>query len=432
AERFNVLLSTLKETETNSACSWSSWCWRYGASAMAVFPCRVGSTHQAALPPVCVAGSDLPCAPQHVKTLKVHSRVKCLFKGNVAFVPTQRCVVTKTALRRGIDAFPPVRNSPQRNQPLRAPPSTGTPQPLELPKEWAGPSHGVPLVSFEVPLDYRMLITALEGEPDLSGEDDPAALLPSGQSEILDADLGMMAMLARATKRIGLEWKPPPCPEPSRLDDWYFGVAHAGSQGPTPVPFFSEVYDKLTEMCTATFTARKHSSGLSSLTTLDGGAARVYTEVPLVERLVVTRMCPSTASTWRGKPLLPSRAHRHSSALIGSGYVTCGEAASTLHEGGSENSGLPRTLRYVRQRETDKTRFLNSPVSQTCFFGNAVENFAQQISAAQKQTEALLPPTALQERVNVPLLPPEEGQVEKILGRGVLDGRIPDRTLPSR
>ncbi|RXN21499.1 interferon-induced very large GTPase 1-like protein [Labeo rohita] len=40
-------------------------------------------------------------------------------------------------------------------------------------------------------------------------------------------------------------------------------------------------------------------------------------------------------------------------------------------------------------RETDKIRFLNAPVSQTGLFGDAVENFAQQFSAAQKQTEAI-------------------------------------------
>ncbi len=40
-------------------------------------------------------------------------------------------------------------------------------------------------------------------------------------------------------------------------------------------------------------------------------------------------------------------------------------------------------------RESDKMWFLNAPVSQTGLFGDAVENFAQQFSAAQKQTEAI-------------------------------------------
>ncbi len=181
------------------------------------------------------------------------------------------------------------------------------------------------------------------------------------------------------------------------------------------------------------------SSGSSSLTTLDGGAARGYMEIPPVERSVAMQLCPNTAATWRGNPLLPSRACRYSSALTGSAYAACGEAASALHamallqvhqakalrdlhEGGHD----PEVLKELRtatdlalratkvtarslgramstmvvqerhlwlcladMRESDKMRFLNAPVSQTGLFGDAVENFAQQFSAAQKQTEAI-------------------------------------------
>ncbi len=41
-----------------------------------------------------------------------------------------------------------------------------------------------------------------------------------------EPDLKITAMLSRATKRVGLEWRKPPC-----LDDWFLGVACAGSQG---------------------------------------------------------------------------------------------------------------------------------------------------------------------------------------------------------
>ncbi len=35
-----------------------------------------------------------------------------------------------------------------------------------------------------------------------------------------ESDLEMMAKLSRAAERVGLEWRKPPCPEPSRLDDF--------------------------------------------------------------------------------------------------------------------------------------------------------------------------------------------------------------------
>ncbi len=45
-------------------------------------------------------------------------------------------------------------------------------------------------------------------------------------------------------------------------------------------------------------------------------------------------------------------------------------------------------LTLADMRESDKHRFLDFPISQAGLFGEAVENFAHQFSAAQKQTEA--------------------------------------------
>ncbi len=52
---------------------------------------------------------------------------------------------------------------------------------------------------------------------ELSGEEDLSALPPSGTIAIPELDLEMTAMLSRAAERVGLEWRPPPCSEPSRL-----------------------------------------------------------------------------------------------------------------------------------------------------------------------------------------------------------------------
>ncbi len=45
-------------------------------------------------------------------------------------------------------------------------------------------------------------------------------------------------------------------------------------------------------------------------------------------------------------------------------------------------------LTVADMRESDKHRFLDCPISQAGLFGEAVEDFAHQFSAAQKQTEA--------------------------------------------
>ncbi len=60
-----------------------------------------------------------------------------------------------------------------------------------------------------------------------------------------EAGLEMTAMLSRAAERVGLEWRKPPCPEPSRLDDWFLWLACAGSQRSAPGASLPEVHDKL-------------------------------------------------------------------------------------------------------------------------------------------------------------------------------------------
>ncbi len=370
---------------------------------------------------------------------ELRSRLQLLQRGGVPVPlprsnPPQRVAASGDTgdLRITVSAFP------SGNQPPRKPHSSCTPQPAELPEERGGPSQRcAPSVSFGAPLDDRMSIAASEGESDFAGDDASAQLSPSGTVAVPDTDPEMMAMLSRAANRVGLVWNPPPCPEPSRLDDWFLGVARAGSQPPTPVPFFPEVHEELTGTWKAPFTARNRASGPSSLTTLDGGAAKVYTRIPPVERAVAMQLCPN--STWRGEPSLPSRACEHSSDLTGRAYQACGEAASALHamallqvhqakalrdlhEGGHDpqihhelRAATDLALRATKvtaravgramstlvvqerhlwlcladMRDTDKVRFLNSPASQTGLFGDAVENFTQQFSAVQKQSEAI-------------------------------------------
>ncbi len=138
-------------------------------------------------------------------------------------------------------------------------------------------------------------------------------------------------MLSRAAENVGLVWNPPPRPDPSRLDEWFLGGGHAGSQCSPPVPFFPEVHEELTRSWKAPFTARNKSCSSSPLTTLDGGAALGYAGIPSVERSVAMQLCPTAATTLQGDPCLPSQACKCLSVLTGSAYRACGEAASALH-----------------------------------------------------------------------------------------------------
>ncbi len=387
-----------------------------------------------------VDGSCSSCGDMTISELR--NRLRCVKHGGVP-LPLPRSGV-RPGTKRGGTASGGVRGDLRIT--VRASPSggshpSGTPQPAGVPLVRTGASAewGTPPVSFGASPDDQMSVAASEGEPSLSGDDDSAALPPSGVVALSEPDPEMTAMLSRAAENVGLVWNPPPRPDPSRLDEWFLGGGRAGFQRPPPVPFFPEVHEELTRSWKAPFTARNKPCGSSPLTTLDGGAALGYTGIPSVERSVAMQLCPTIASTLRGEPCLPSRACKYSSGLTGSAYRACGEAASALHamallqvhqakalrnlhEGGhdlavlhelraatdlalratkvtAQSLGRAMSTLVVQDRhlwlcltdmkEQEKVQFLNAPVSQTGLFGDAVKSCAQQFSAAQKQTEAI-------------------------------------------
>ncbi len=76
-----------------------------------------------------------------------------------------------------------------RASPRGVPHPSSAPQPVGLPLERAGTSaeRGTPPVSFGAPPDDQMSIAASEGELSLSGDDDSAALPPSGVVSVVRA-----------------------------------------------------------------------------------------------------------------------------------------------------------------------------------------------------------------------------------------------------
>ncbi len=112
---------------------------------------------------------------------------------------------------------------------MRASPRRVSPQ---LPLKLAGTSaeRSTLPIFFGAPPDDQMSITASEGELSLSGDDNPAALPPSGVVALSKPDPEMMAMISRAAENVGLMWNPPPGPDPSRLDEWFLSWGRADSQ----------------------------------------------------------------------------------------------------------------------------------------------------------------------------------------------------------
>lgn len=202
------------------------------------------------------------------------------------------------------------------------------------------------------------------------------------------------------------------------------------SHVPPPESFFPEVHKELTKSWKAPFLSRTRFTGASAVTTLNGGVAQGYVDVPQVECAFVVHLSPSSAATLSGHPWLPSKTCKFTSSLTAKAYNTSGQASFALHAmailqvyqakalkkmeesspdpevlhehllshllypSGCKGDGTgPRSgnihisghlwLNLVEMKDAKKVRFPYTPVSQASLFS---EEFAKQFSAVKKQT----------------------------------------------
>lgn len=83
-------------------------------------------------------------------------------------------------------------------------------------------------------------------------------------------------------------------------------------------------------MWIAPYAARSRLSS-SLFTTLNGGMAERYVDIPQGEHVVAVHFFPQNTATWRNRPHLPSKACKLTSALAAKAYSGAGLATSALH-----------------------------------------------------------------------------------------------------
>ncbi len=179
-----------------------------------------------------VDGSCSSCGDMTISELR--NRLRCVKHGGVP-LPLPRSGVRPGT--RGGTASGGVRGDLRITVRVSAsgvphPSSTLQPAGVPLVRNGASTEWGTPPVSFGTPPDDLMSIAASVGELSLSGDDDSAAVPPSGVVALSEPDPEMTAMLSRAAENVGLMRNPPPRPDSSRLDEWFLGGGHAGSQRP--------------------------------------------------------------------------------------------------------------------------------------------------------------------------------------------------------
>ncbi|XP_057197561.1 uncharacterized protein LOC130558871 [Triplophysa rosa] len=296
------------------------------------------------------------CGKMPIQTLR--SRVAVFFMGKATTSSVTRSVTAVTT------ALPPVSVNTGGDMGITVnvrPPATGS-RTVHAPSRLSdhplrdGPTPSCSSATYSGVRDEdEMSIAASEGDLLASDPDDSSELPPPGGRAQEEADVEMSTMLFRAAASIGLQCTAPPLPQRSRLDTWYLGSERGSKPRPAPVPYFPEVHEELSKTWNAPLTARSNQKGSVALTSLDGGAARGYVEIPQVERAVAVHLCPQTAATWRARPRLPSKACKFSASLVSKAYTAAGQAASSLHAMAILQVHQAKALKELHEGKTDPT-----------------------------------------------------------------------------
>ncbi|XDV35654.1 hypothetical protein PO909_005555 [Leuciscus waleckii] len=246
-----------------------------------------------------------------------------------------------------------------------------------------------------------------------------------------------MRLLEQAVESLGLEWSTPQQPALNRLDGCFLQRDRT-SQPSRPAPFLPELHEEVAKSWSAPFSARVRAPVSAAFSVVAGAKDKGYHSLPPVEEAVAAHLCPPSARR-RAKTALPSKSCRTTSALHGRAYTAAGQAVSALHsmvilqvfqanllrkmeEEGPQAVSLPdlrsatelalRATKSAAQAmgrnmasltvaerhlwltlsemsDSERSAFLDAPVSPAGLFGSSVKDFADRFTEVQKTSQAM-------------------------------------------
>ncbi|KAL0173005.1 hypothetical protein M9458_033316, partial [Cirrhinus mrigala] len=248
----------------------------------------------------------------------------------------------------------------------------------------------------------------------------------------------LLEVVTRAVAKLNIDWPAEPQVEPqkSKPDERFLRSRPPSAR--RSLPFFPDLHTEVSRTWNEPFSSRLFIPASYNYGCVAGLHERGYRAMPRVEQTLASYLSPVLASSLKA-PVLPSKPLRVTSALVGKGYTAAGQAGACLHtmsvlqayqadllkeldEGDevrdSDISELRRTadlsLRATKEtacaigrsmaalvaaerhlwltlsdmKEKDRVFLLNSPLSPSGLFGDAVNTVVERDREARKQAAA--------------------------------------------
>ncbi|KAI2650039.1 Transposon Ty3-G Gag-Pol polyprotein [Labeo rohita] len=166
------------------------------------------------------------------------------------------------------------------------------------------------------------LLLSSSGEGDLESVCEPLPQSPQYEE--------LLEVVTRAVAKLNISWPAEEelTPQRSKLDERFLR-----SKNPPPrrsLPFFPDLHDEISRSWARPFSARLFVPASDYYGNVVGLDERAYKAMPRVEQTLASYLSPGEASSLKA-PTLPSKPLRTTSALLGKGYTSAGQAGACLH-----------------------------------------------------------------------------------------------------
>ncbi len=204
-------------------------------------------------------------------------------------------------------------------------------------------------------------------------------LTPSGQEAWPSpAYTELVDVLACATEKLRLVWPDEPHEPHSSKRDKRFLSGSGSRPARRKLPFFPDLHQEISRSWKQPFSSCLTNAAAADFTNLVGSVEQGYGAVPAIKDTLAAHLSPTSAPSWKSRPLLASNSCRTTSALLGKSYMGAGQAVMAFHamailqtyqaevlkEMDERDSVTPKAVKELR-RATDLALMLLSIASPT-------------------------------------------------------------------
>ncbi|KAI2649150.1 Retrovirus-related Pol polyprotein from transposon 17.6 [Labeo rohita] len=223
-------------------------------------------------------------------------------------------------------------------------------------------------------------------------------------------NLKLLEVVTRAVAKLNIDWPAEKQAEPqrSKLDERF--LCNRPPPSHRSLPFFPDLHTEVSRSWGKPFSARLFVPASDYYGNVVGTTERGYRAIPRVEQTLASYLSPEVASSLKA-PVLPTKALRTTSVLVGKGYSAAGQAGSCLHTMvvlqayqadllkedrpciGRSMAAMVAAERHLwltlsDMKEKDRVFLLDAPLVPSGLFGDAVNSVVDRYQEARKQAAA--------------------------------------------